>query len=269
VGTYPFFEVEKKPDIKTAILYLNRPDKMNALNWPFWSDLPKVVADLEADPEVRVVVVAGRGKSFTVGIDVFEFFMQYQEVLTGATPERREEMHELLLKMQEGFNRMANGNKIYIAAMHRHCIGAGLDLAAACDLRLASQDAVFSLRETKIAIVADMGSLNRLPKIIGQGHTRMLALTGRDISAAEALRIGLVNELYDDAPALMAGALGLAEEITANAEPAVRGTKQILRYMEDHSETDGLKYVATWNSAFLNTKEIQDAVGRLLSKPKK
>ena len=168
----------------------------------------KIVADLESDPEVRAVVVAGRGKSFTVGIDVFEFFVQYQDVLTGATPERREEMYELLLKMQEGFNRMANGNKIYIAAIHRHCIGAGLDLAAACDLRLASQDAVFSLRETKIAIVADMGSLNRLPKIIGQGHTRMLALTGRDITAAEALRIGLVNELYGDAVALMAGAPG-------------------------------------------------------------
>jgi len=269
VENYPFFEVEKKPDIKTAILYLNRPDKMNALNWPFWSDLPKIVADLEADPEVRAVVVAGRGKSFTVGIDVFEFFVQYQDVLTGTTPERREEMYELLLKMQEGFNRMANGNNIYIAAIHRHCIGAGLDLAAACDLRLASQDAVFSVRETKIAIVADMGSLNRLPKIIGQGHTRMLALTGRDITAAEARRIGLVNELYEDAPALMAGALALAAEISANAEPAVRGTKQILRYMEDHDEWDGLKYVATWNSAFLNTKEIQDAVGRLVSKPKK
>jgi enoyl-CoA hydratase len=268
VGDYPFFEVEKKPEIKTAILYLNRPDKLNAMNWPFWGDLSKVVADLEADPEVRAVVIAGRGKSFSVGIDVFDFFMQYQDVLAGATPERREEMYELLLKMQAGFNRMADGNKIYIAAIHRHCIGAGLDLAAACDLRLASKDAVFSLRETKIAIVADMGSINRLPKIIGQGHTRLLALTGRDITAAEAHRIGLVNELYEDPGALMDGALKLAAEITANAEPAVRGTKKILQYMEDHDEADGLRYVATWNSAFFNTREIQDAVQRLLSKPK-
>jgi enoyl-CoA hydratase len=266
--SYPFFEVEKKPDIKTAILYLNRPDKLNAMNWPFWGDLPKVIADLEDDPEVRVVIVAGRGKSFSVGIDVFEFFMQYQDILAGATPERREQMYELLLRMQEGFNRMADGNKIYIAAIHRHCIGAGLDLAAACDLRLASQDAVFSLRETRIAIVADMGSINRLPKIIGQGHTRMLALTGRDISAAEAHRIGLINELYADPSTLMEGALSLAAEITANAEPAVRGTKKILKYMEDHNESDGLRYVATWNSAFFNTREIQGAVQRLLSKPK-
>ena len=265
---YPFFHVEKIPETMTAVLSFNRPEKLNAMNWSFWQDLPKVIDELETDPEVRVVVIAGRGKSFSVGIDVFEFFMNNQNSLTGATADAREELYTLILSMQEGFNRMTAGNNIYIAAIQRHCIGAGLDISAACDLRLAARDAVFSLRETKIAIVADMGSLNRLPRIIGQGNARMMAFTGRDFSAEEALRMGLVNEIYDDREALMAGALALAAEIADNAAPAVRGSKRILAYMEDHSVDDGLKYVAAWNSAFLNTREIQEALRKAMEKRK-
>ncbi len=146
---YPFFQVEKIPETKTAILYFNRPEKLNAMNWPFWQDLPQVIDELEADSEVRVVVIAGRGKSFSVGIDVFEFFTNHQNALTGATADAREELYRLILRMQEGFDRMTAGNNIYIAAIHRHCIGAGLDISAACDLRLAARDALFSLRETQ------------------------------------------------------------------------------------------------------------------------
>jgi len=264
MGDYPFFEVEKIPEKRIAVLHFNRPEKLNAMNWAFWRDLPLVVDELEADPEVRVVVIAGRGKSFSVGIDVFEFFMNNQETLTGATADAREELYRLILRMQEGFNRMTLGNNIYIAAIHRHCIGAGLDISAACDIRLAARDSLFSLRETKIAIVADMGSLNRLPRIIGQGNTRMMAFTGRDFSAEEALRMGLVQEIYGDQESLMAGALSLAEEIADNPAPAVQGSKRILTYMEDHGIDDGLKYVATWNSAFLNTREIQSALQKAM-----
>jgi enoyl-CoA hydratase len=269
MNTYPFFEVEKHVDQQTAVLYLNRPEKLNAMNWPFWRDLPFIVEDLENDPEIRVVVIAGRGKSFSVGIDAFEFFVNNQDTLTGATPEFREKLHTLIIQMQQGFNRMAQGNKIYIGAVHRHCIGGALDLIAACDLRVASRDAVFSLRETKIAIVADMGSLNRLPLIIGQGNTRMLALTGRDFPADAALRMGLVNELYENQEELMKGALMLAAEIAANPGNAVRGTKKVLHYMENHTVEDGLQYVATWNSAFFNTGEVQTAFQRSMETRKK
>jgi enoyl-CoA hydratase len=263
---YPFFQVEIIPETKTAILYFNRPEKLNAMSWPFWRDLPKVIDALEEDPEVRVVIIAGRGKSFSVGIDVFEFFTNHQNALTGATAEAREELYRLILRMQEGFDRMAAGNNVYIAAIHRHCMGAGLDISAACDLRIASLDALFAIRETKIAIVADMGSLNRLPRIIGQGNTRMMAFTGRDFTAGEALRMGLINEVFATREALMSGALALAAEIAENAAPAVRGSKRILSYMENHSVDDGLKYVATWNSAFLNTHEIQEALQRAMEK---
>jgi enoyl-CoA hydratase len=269
MNTYPFFEIEKHVAQQTAVLYLNRPEKLNAMSWPFWRDLPSVVDDLEKDPEVRVVVIAGRGKSFSVGIDAFEFFINNQDTLAGAKPEFREKLHDLIIQMQKGFNRMSDGNNIYVAAVHRHCIGGALDLVSACDLRLASKDAVFSLRETKIAIVADMGSLNRLPSIIGQGNTRMLALTGRDFPAESALRMGLINELYENQGDLMKGALDLAGEIAGNPDNAVRGTKKILNYMENHSIDDGLKFVAVWNSAFFNTAEVQKAFQRSMESKKK
>jgi len=268
MNSYPFFEIEKIPAQQTAVLYLNRPEKLNAMGWPFWRDLAPVVEDLEKEADVRVVIVAGKGKSFSVGIDVFDFFTAFSETIQGATPEKREEFYQLILNMQTGFTRMAQGNNIYIGAAHRHCIGAGLDLMSACDIRLATRDTVISLRETKIAIVADMGSLNRLPRIIGQGNTRMMAYTGRDFTAEECLRMGLINEIYDSQESLMAGALKLAEEIAANSAAAVRGSKQILNYMEDHSVEDGLKYVAAWNSAFFNTKEIQDAFMKSMAKGK-
>jgi enoyl-CoA hydratase len=268
MSAYPFFEIEKRPDQKTAILYFNRPEKLNAMNWPFWRDLPLVVGDLEADPSVRVVIIAGRGKSFTVGLDVFDFFTQFQSIITGASASSREELRRLILKMQEGFDRIAGGEKVYICACHRHCIGAGLDIASACDLRISTRDTVFSLRETKIAIVADMGSLNRLPAIIGQGNARLMALTGRDVPAEEALRMGLLNAVYETQEAMTAGALALAAEIAANAAPAVAGAKHILNYMQDHSVRDGLNYVAAWNSAFLSVEEIQKALTAMLEKKK-
>lgn len=269
MNTFPYFEVKKLPSQKTAVLYLNRPEKMNAMNWPFWRDLPLLVSDLEKDEDVRVVVIAAQGKAFSVGIDVFDFFSNNTDTLNGATPERREKLYKLILEMQKGFNAIAEGENIYIAAVHGYCIGAGLDLIAACDLRLATKDAVFSLRETKIAIVADMGSLNRLPMIIGQGNTRMMAFTGRDFSAAEVKAMGLLNEVYETSDALMEGALRLAGEIADNARPAVSGAKKILNYMEDHSVRDGLDYVAAWNAAFLNTREIQDAVVKNMERHKK
>jgi len=268
MSNYPFFEVEKIPAQHTAILYLNRPEKLNAMNWPFWRDLAPVVKDLENDPDVRVVIVAGKGKSFSVGIDVFDFFTAFSETIQGATPEKREEFYRLILQMQEGFTCMAQGENIYIGAAHRHCIGAGLDLMSACDIRLATKDVVISLRETKIAIVADMGSLNRLPRIIGQGNTRMMAYTGRDFTAAECLRMGLLNEVYDTQEDLMAGALKLAAEIADNSAATVTGTKKVLNYMEDHSVDDGLKFVAAWNSAFFNTREVQETFMKAMAKGK-
>ncbi|HPK53736.1 MAG TPA: enoyl-CoA hydratase-related protein [Smithellaceae bacterium] len=259
-GNYPFFQLEKFPENKTAILYFNRPEKLNAMSWNFWRDLPAVIREIEADQDIVAVVIAGRGKSFTVGLDVIDFLVNNAETLSSATVEARERLLKLILLMQQGFRAIAAGEKIYIAAIHNYCIGAGLDIAVACDLRLATADAVFSLRETKIAIVADMGSLNRLPLIIGHGNARLMAYTGRNIPASQALSMGLVNEIYENQELLIAGASRLAGEIAANSAAAVRGTKKMLHFMESHSPDEGLDYVAAWNAAFLNMQEIEKAI---------
>jgi len=153
-----------------------------------------------------------------------------------------------------------------IAAIHGWCIGGGLDLASACDIRLASADAKISLRETKIAIVADLGSLQRVPTLIGQGLTRELAFTGRDIGAEEAKAIGLVNHVYADKDALWAAADALAAQIAANAPLTVRGVKQVLDYSRDHSIDDGLNYVAAWNSAFMASEDLGEAVAAFMNR---
>ena len=147
-----------------------------------------------------------------------------------------------------------------IAAVSGWCIGGGLDLIAACDIRLCSKEARFSLREVKVAIVADLGSLQRLPRVIGEGHTRELALTGKDIPAERALRINLVNEVYETPAALLDAARAMAREIADNPPLVVQGIKRVMNYCSDKSVKDGLEYVAVWNSAFLQSHDLGEAM---------
>lgn len=256
--SYPFFEVKKIPEKKIATIKLNRPEKRNAMNWSFWRDLPLLVDELEKDKNIRSVVILGNGKSFSTGLDIEDFFTEFKETITGDIADKREKLFQLIKTMQEGFKKIISSEKVYICSVHKHCIGGGLDLMVACDIRLASKDASISLRETKVAIVADMGSLNRLPQIIGMGNTKMLAFTGRDISGEEAKRIGLVSEIYEDFEELEKNSIELATEIASNPSIAVRGTKEILNYMEDHGPKDGMDYVAVWNSAFLDSEDLRE-----------
>lgn len=255
---YPFFEVEKDTSNRTAILYLNRPEKRNAMNWDFWRDLPAVVDELDQDKDVRVVVIAGRGKSFSTGLDIVEFFDKFKDTLSGDVADRREELHHFILRMQSGMNRIAHSRKPFIAAVHRHCIGGALDLIAACDIRVASKDSVVSLREAKVAIVADMGSLQRLPGIIGMGNTRLMAYTGGDFKADHCERMGLFSQIFDNYETLLAGACQLAAEISANSGIAVRGSKHVLNYVQNHAVDDSLAYVATFNAAYIDSLDFRE-----------
>ena len=161
---------------------------------------------------------------------------------------------------------MADCPKPVLAAIHGYCIGGGVDLASACDIRLASADAVFSVRETKVAIVADLGSLQRLPHIIGKGHVAELAYTGKDITAARAKEIGLVNEVFDDAEAVVSAARAMAAEIAANSPLAVEGTKAVLTAGEGRSVAEGLDYVAAWNAGFLQSDDLVEAMAAFMAK---
>jgi len=237
---------------KIAVLYLNRPEKLNAMNFEFWENLPVEIDNLENDPKLKTVIIAGKGKAFTAGLDIMGFMKRIQdETVEMKGVEKREYLYQLILNMQSGFNKIANSKKVYIASVHGYCIGGGLDMISACDIRLASEDALFSLRETKVGIVDDLGSLNRLPNIIGEGETRLLAFTGKDIDAKEALRIGLVNIIFKDGDELFEESIKLAKEISRNKKDVLEGVKDVLNYNLNHSAEDGLNYVALRNSSFL------------------
>jgi enoyl-CoA hydratase len=255
---FEFFEIEKEGSV--AVVYLNKPEKRNAMDWSYWRDLPLVVDEIEKDSEIRAFVVAGRGKSFSTGLDLTQFFTDFKEKIHGSTADEREELYRLILVMQKGMDRIQYSHKPSIAAIQKHCIGGGLDLIASCDIRYATKDASISLREAKVAIVADMGSLNRLPSIIGQGHTRELALTGKDISGEEALSMGLVTKLFNTVEELMEGAKATAQEIADNPAIVIRGVKQVMNYCMDKSIPDGLNYVATWNAGQLDSNDLREAV---------
>ncbi len=233
----------------------------------FFDDLGETFRALSRDTALRCVVVRGSTKAFSYGLDLAQAFQKHGPILTGANlAEPRMRLRELIKQWQADITAVAACPVPVIAAIHGWCIGGGLDLASACDIRLASADAKISLRETKIAIVADLGSLQRVPTLIGQGLTRELAFTGRDIGAEEAKAIGLVNHVYADKDALWAAADALAAQIAANAPLTVRGVKQVLDYSRDHSIDDGLNYVAAWNSAFMASEDLGEAVAAFMNR---
>ncbi|MEA2626243.1 MAG: enoyl-CoA hydratase [Candidatus Binatota bacterium] len=252
---FEFFTIERHG--RTATLWLDRPEQRNAMGAAFWNELPAAMDEITRDEAIRAAVVAGRGRDFTVGLDL----KAMQGLLSGgpAAASRLGFLDEIL-RLQRSITAVARCPKPIIAAIHGWCLGGGIDLATACDLRYAARDAVFSIRETRIAIVADVGTLQRLPAIVGKGHVAELAYTGRDFDAEHAERIHLVNRVLPDAETTVAAARATAEEIAANSPLAVQGTKRVLEYCEGKSVDDGLQYVATWNAAFLESDDLKEAM---------
>lgn len=247
-------QVEKKDHV--AWLALNRPDKLNAMSMDFFTQFRDTVRDLDADKEVRALVIKAAGKCFTSGLDLADAGSLLE--LSGASG--REELRKKILEMQECFSVLERCSKPVIAAAHGHCIGAGVDLLSACDIRVASQDAVFSIKETKLAIIADLGTLQRLPQIIGYGHFNELALTGREFSASEALQMGFVTHLEKDQEELEDKASELAREIASNSPVTVQGVKDVILYSRDRGIYPGLEYVAQKNSALLKSADLTEAI---------
>ncbi|MGO9343380.1 MAG: crotonase/enoyl-CoA hydratase family protein [Acidimicrobiales bacterium] len=262
--------VERQAHVAT--LWLDRPEARNAMGPAFWADLPVLMAELSADPEVRAVVVAARGPHFSVGLDL----KQMGAMLSGGDQPGSGARHSRattaaaarlsIHRMQASISSVADCPKPVVAAVHGYCIGGGVDLISACDIRVASADAVFSVRETKMAIVADLGSLQRLPAIIGAGHLAELAYTGKDISVERAKEIGLVNHVSPDAKAAVDHARSIAEEIASNSPLVVQGTKTVLQTRDRRSIQEGLDYVAIWNSGFLQSDDLVEAVSAFMEK---
>jgi len=175
-------------------------------------------------------------------------------------------LYRIIRDFQSCLSEVRRCPKPVVAAVNGMCLGGGLDLATACDIRLASADALFSIQETKMAMVADLGTLQRIGRICGRGFVREMAFTGNMVPAPRAMAAGLVNEVYPDKPALLDAARVMAATIAANSPLALHGIKQVLEHAETHSEEDGLEYVAQWNSSFFLSRDLNEALQAFLQK---
>jgi enoyl-CoA hydratase len=264
--SYESLAVEVKDNV--AQVTLLGPGKGNAMGPAFWNEMPLVFGELDADPEVRAIVLNGSGKHFCFGLDLL--------AMGGTLPSAggdsegsarpRAKFHTEVKRLQDSITAVADCRTPTIAAIHGWCIGGGVDLISAVDIRYASADAKFSVREVKLAIVADVGSLARLPYILSDGHLRELALTGKDIDAARAEKIGLVNEVLPDAEAALAAAHATAAEIAANSPLTVRGIKDVLDEQRTDDVAASLRYVAAWNAAFLPSRDLKEAITAMFEK---
>jgi enoyl-CoA hydratase len=251
-------------DGRVAWLTLNRPEKRNTMGTPFFKELSRHLESFDQDTDIRAVVIKAEGKSFTAGTDLAEA----GSLLSGKAADQREDTRSSILALQEGLTKIEQCRKPVIAAIHSHCIGGGIDLISACDIRMATKDAIFSIRETRMGIIADLGTLQRLPYIIGHGWFRELALTGRDFTAGEALQMGLITRICEDREALYTEARNLAGLMAECPPLTVQGTKEVILHSRDHGVDAGLQYVAQKNAAALPSEDVMEAVTAFMEKRK-
>ena len=249
-----------------ATVVLRAAGKASRMGPAFWREMPEAFAWLDAEPDVRAVLLRGEGEHFSYGLDLATMGGELASVLGDAMAKERTEFLATIERLQRAMTCVAACRKPVVAAIAGWCVGGGVDLITACDVRLCSADARFSVREVKLAMVADVGTMARLPAIVGQGHARMLALTGDDIDAARALRIGLVEDVFDTPAALFDAAGTLARRIAQNPPLVVQGVKQVLNAASERAAADSLRTVAIWNSAFLPSHDLREAMAAFLEK---
>jgi enoyl-CoA hydratase len=239
---------------------LNRPTKANAINATMWRELRAAAEWLDTTPEGRVGVLAAAGKYFTAGLDLAMLGDLREGAEDDCGGRSREKTLRDILAIQDSVTSLERCRKPVIAAIHGACVGGGIDIVTACDLRYCCEEAWFSVKEIDVGIVADVGTLQRLPKLIGEGPARELCYTGRRFEGREAAELRLVNRCYPNAQALTAGVAELAAEIAAKSPLSIRGTKAMITYVRDHSVADGLNLVATWNAAMLFSADLKEAL---------
>ena len=252
--------LDARLDGAVATIALNRPDRGNALDLPMWHELRQAMRWLDETPEARVGVLIGHGNHFTTGIDLAALAAVGAKVADPCDGRAREKLRNLILELQDAFTAIERCRKPVIAAIHGACIGGGVDLVTACDLRYCSADAVFSVREIDIGMTADVGTLQRLPRLVGEGMARELAYTGRNVTGVEAAALRLVNRCFETKTEMLAGVREIAAAIAAKSPLAIRGTKEMITYARDHTVADALNYVATWNAAMLLSSDLPEAM---------
>ena len=243
-----------------ATVQLNRPEKANAMNLAMWQEIRQAFEWVDTTPEVRVAILTGAGKLFSAGIDLQMMLGLRAQIHNDCDGRTRENLRRLILDFQGCLTSLERCRKPVLAAVHGACIGGGIDLITCADMRYCSADASFSIKEIDIGMTADVGTLQRLPRLIGDGIARELAYTGRKFGATEAKEIGLVNSVFVSVDALQAGVQEIATSIAAKSPLSIRGIKEMISYARDHSVTDGLNYVATWNAAMLMSSDLTEAM---------
>jgi enoyl-CoA hydratase len=245
----------------------NRPDKRNAMNRAFWQEIRAVFAEEIADrPDVRVAVISSAGPHFTAGMDLSVFTDIVAD--EGDPARRRERFRRGLLAYQDSFTVIEKSRVPVLAAIQGGCIGGGVDMVSACDMRYCTADAFFVIKEIDLGMTADVGTLQRLPHLIPQGLVRELAYTGRNLSADEALRSGLVNRIFDTPQAMLDGVMAVARDIAAKSPLAVCGSKEMINFARDHTVDEALNYMSIWNAAFIHGEDMPEAFRAMQEKRK-
>lgn len=260
---YECFNVEIADRI--AHIVMNRPNKRNAMNLAFWDELPTIINDIDAGAKARVIVISSTGPHFTAGLDVDAFFQNGELLATTDAEDLAQRQHgarfyDTIRRLQNTFSCLEHCRIPVLVAIQGGCIGGGVDLVTACDMRYATEDAFLTIFETNIGMTADVGTFPRLVKLIPEGFVREMAYTGRRVSASEALAVGLINRIYPDHERMLEGVMATAAQIATKAPLAVAGCKRMITYARDHSTGDALDYVGIWNAAMLQLDEIREAM---------
>ena len=265
--SYQCFEVTVKDDI--AHVVMNRPEKRNSMNADFWQELPAIIRDIDEGARARVIVLSSTGPHFSAGLDLSAFGGESVNLGNDDTGENDRSKRRLqagaafyqqVLRTQDSFNCLEQARIPVLVCIQGGAIGGGVDLAVACDIRYATDDAFLTIQETNIGMTADVGTFPRLGKLIPEGYVREMAYTGRRVPAAEAKSMGLINEVYPDHETMLSSVMEIAREIASKAPLAVYGCKRMINYARDHTTADGLDYISIWNATFLQTEEIQEAL---------
>lgn len=241
-----------------AHVVLNRPDELNTMVPEFWNDLPRIVSDLSDEGTTRAVVISSTGKHFSAGMDLSVF--TGSGLMSDAEAGRRNATFSLLVrKLQESFTALERTRMPVLAAVQGGCIGGAVDMVCAADMRYATEDAFFVIQETNIGMTADVGTLQRLPKLIPDGVAREMVYTGRRMTAQRALEVGLVNEVFPDQDSLVSGVLAIAAEIAAKSPLTIWGAKEALVYARDHSVSDSLHQISLWQTGAFQPADMMEA----------
>uniref|UniRef100_A0A8R1DQE1 Delta(3,5)-Delta(2,4)-dienoyl-CoA isomerase, mitochondrial n=1 Tax=Caenorhabditis japonica TaxID=281687 RepID=A0A8R1DQE1_CAEJA len=251
---------------------LNRPTKLNTFTLDMWKELKVVIDGLGEEPKCRSIIVSGEGKSFCAGIDLAAGMSNIINIFKNDDLDigrKARSLRRILTIIQDSLTSLEKCPKPVIAAVHSHCLGAGIDLITSADIRYASQDVTFSIKEVDIGLAADIGTLNRIQKVVGNDSwTREVCFTARDFGADEALKYGLVSRIFDSQEHLLEKSLEVAALIAAKSPIAVQGTKETLNYARDHSTHDSLNFVKTWNMSQLLSTDLVNSATAALKKEK-